>query len=662
MPIIMKTGLKDNYLIIIVFSALALLGNYLSLPVFFGVDFIFGSIIVMLAIAIYGNQVGFISAFIAGLYTLILWGHPYALIIFTLEAIVVGYTYHRYKKPLVILDMGYWLLIGIPLVLLFYTQLIGLNLSTAVFIAFKQSLNGVFNTLIAGLMVLAVLLFKDSKTKSNLKEKPSITNIHFYVLLTLILVSGGVPVVLDSYQLRVDQETFLNKTMKDFGQVSLNQIEGNKYKNVNEIVIPRPPHDDMGIALVDKNNKIIKQRGEVYSASIDGTTEILDSGISIWLPDKQMPVMKKWKEGRYYVSFPLNSEYGEGYKLVFEKPSNYLVKSIENNRLRPFLYLASILLIGLVASHFLSKWLTRSTTTIAKISDGLSEKILNNEKITIPDYPVYEYSLLSLSFRTMSENLNTYFDKLKTQTTELEEAIIETNRANEEKSRFLANMSHELRTPMHAIMSFSNLGSKRSSDEKIKGYFEKINVSGARLTNLVDDLLDLSKLEAGKLELDIDEHDLTSITLSSIDQISSLLNEKNINIDINTDKPLKGYFDRNLITQVIINILSNAIKFSPENSSIYIVIGSQKLGFDKLLFFKARDEGVGIPHEEIDSIFNSFVQSSKTRTETGGTGLGLPISKELIELHKGKIWAESPPPGMESGSEFIFQIPSKQPE
>jgi len=259
-------------------------------------------------------------------------------------------------------------------------------------------------------------------------------------------------------------------------------------------------------------------------------------------------------------------------------------------------------------------------------------------------------------YRHLADNLE---KEVALRTAQFEEAKNNAELANKEKSRFLANMSHELRTPMHAILSFSNLGIKHIKDEKVKGYLEKIHISGDRLTTLLDNLLDLSKLEAGKLTPELKENNLTTVVLKSIDEVSSLLSDKNIAIKMDQTTSLTGYFDSKLITQVLVNILSNAIKFSPDDSTIEVVLHRNSLEADKVLSLTVIDEGIGIPKNEQEDVFDSFVQSSKTRSKSGGTGLGLPISKEIIELHHGKIWVESPPKNRETGAAFTFIIPAK---
>ena len=148
-----------------------------------------------------------------------------------------------------------------------------------------------------------------------------------------------------------------------------------------------------------------------------------------------------------------------------------------------------------------------------------------------------------------------------------EKALIEAkNRAeiaNKEKTRFLANMSHELRTPMHAILSFSRLANRRVTDEKVSGFLDNIEKSGQRLTGLINSLLDLSKIEAGKTDVNYSQQNFYQIAQQCISHIDSLLHEKNLTLELESDELVEACLDPELITQVLINLLSNAIKYSP---------------------------------------------------------------------------------------------------
>ncbi|MBE9532621.1 MAG: PAS domain S-box protein, partial [Proteobacteria bacterium] len=234
---------------------------------------------------------------------------------------------------------------------------------------------------------------------------------------------------------------------------------------------------------------------------------------------------------------------------------------------------------------------------------------------------------------------------------EIEEKLIEANKA---KSEFLANMSHELRTPMHGILSFAKFGVNKSDiapKEKLAKYFSNILVSGERLLRLLDDLLDLSKLEAGKMFFDKKEANLVHVLEHCCVEQEQQMKDLAITLDIDiADGVGIAVFDEVGIGQVISNFLSNAIKFSPENSQIKIIVKKE----DENIKFSLQDQGVGVPHTELTDIFDAFIQSSKTKTGAGGTGLGLAICKKIIEGHKGKIWAENSSKG---GAIFAFVIP-----
>lgn len=233
-----------------------------------------------------------------------------------------------------------------------------------------------------------------------------------------------------------------------------------------------------------------------------------------------------------------------------------------------------------------------------------------------------------------------------TEQKEYESALIEAKdharQANEAKSAFLANMSHELRTPMHGILSFAKIGLKKvtsATKEELTRYFSNIQISGERLMPLLDNLLDLSKIEAGKMSLNFEKGDLASLfDACQLEQKQRLLDLKlKLNI-IQPKQKLITYFDKARISQVVTNLLSNAIKFSPENTTITASISQNT---ESEIVFSIEDEGVGIPEGELEDIFDAFIQSSKTNTGAGGTGLGLAISKEIIVAHNGKIWAEN---------------------
>lgn len=245
-------------------------------------------------------------------------------------------------------------------------------------------------------------------------------------------------------------------------------------------------------------------------------------------------------------------------------------------------------------------------------------------------------------------------EQTKTLTIAKEEAIA----SNKAKSEFLANISHELRTPMHAILGLTKIYLKKLEQwdtATMRETLNEIKSSSERLLALLNELLDLSKLESGKMQFDMRQHNLLSTTEWVLKELTPLAQEKHLNVVINSAKQedLFGEYDYFKIGQVIRNLCSNAIKFSYNDSIIIITLEADKFDY---LIFSISDNGIGIPAAETNTIFDKFVQSSNTKTGAGGTGLGLSICKSIITKHNGTIIAEQ---DKERGTIFTFRIPKK---
>lgn len=244
-------------------------------------------------------------------------------------------------------------------------------------------------------------------------------------------------------------------------------------------------------------------------------------------------------------------------------------------------------------------------------------------------------------------------EQLRETEDQLREAIVHANAANEAKGRFLATISHEIRTPLNGILGMTRLARQSSADERQASHLETVQESGESLLTLINDLLDVSKLESGKVEIE----SIPMSPRSVAEEITRLMTasafqrgvELNCSIDASVPETVLG--DPSRIRQIVMNLIGNAIKFT-EQGFVQLSIG-----FDQTtnLSIKVKDSGIGIPENRLDSVFESFSQvDSSTTRRYGGTGLGLAICRELAELMGGSIDVESE---IGIGSEFTVQIP-----
>ena len=240
---------------------------------------------------------------------------------------------------------------------------------------------------------------------------------------------------------------------------------------------------------------------------------------------------------------------------------------------------------------------------------------------------------------------------------EIEDKSRQIEAANRHKSEFLANMSHELRTPLNAIIGFSEVLGERlfgELNEKQAEYTDDILTSGRHLLSLINEILDLSKVEAGRMELELAKFDLPL----AIDNARTFVRERatkhGINVDVTVDERLGDFVgDERKIKQVLLNLLSNAVKFTPEGGRI----GINARQADGLVEISVSDTGIGIAPEDQPKIFEEFRQvGSDYAHKVEGTGLGLTLAKKFVELHGGTIWVESE---VGKGSTFSFTLPER---
>ena len=276
-------------------------------------------------------------------------------------------------------------------------------------------------------------------------------------------------------------------------------------------------------------------------------------------------------------------------------------------------------------------------TIFATVSEIISNLIKNIELNNI----------ISLQVKAQQESIIELNKAYKT----IEKQNKKILKADKVKSNFLANISHELRTPLNSIIGFSDLLAANCTgtlNSKQAEYANDIKVSGLNLLGMINEILDMAKIESGTVQLNRSNFDIKNAITEVINIINPLALKKNIEI-IRSVNAFAINADYQKLQQILFNLLSNAIKFTPENGKIYIETSQNHSN----IMIKIKDTGIGIPSKYHKRIFNKFEQCPNT-AKAASTGLGLAITKELVKLHRGKITLKS---ALNEGAEFIVEIP-----
>ena len=348
-----------------------------------------------------------------------------------------------------------------------------------------------------------------------------------------------------------------------------------------------------------------------------------------------------------------------GWKVWISQPVADLRTELTPLILSTLEWLLVAIVLALVLGFIAAAWITRPVVELTRAAGRIAQGDFLTPVVVRERFAAKEMRELAHTFNQMARQLSgaylTLEDKVSQRTSELQSANQELARANKLKSEFLANVSHELRTPLSAIIGFSQIlldGIDGPVNEEQLQDITQVNKSGQSLLSLINQILDLSKIEAGKMELSLERVELPMLISAVLDSISPLAQEKGLRIDTRFPPGLPAVEgDAARLKQILINLLSNAVKFTDRG---HIEVIAQPSG--RMVRIAVKDTGIGISREAQKLIFDEFVQGDGSSTRRhGGTGLGLSIVRKLVEMHGGAITVISEP-GM--GSTFTFTVPA----
>ena len=353
-----------------------------------------------------------------------------------------------------------------------------------------------------------------------------------------------------------------------------------------------------------------------------------------------------------------------GWRVFVEEPLSEAFAPIQAAIWRTAALLVVFLLVAIATSVLLARNLARPIEAIqvaaANIGSGSLDQRIDassrDELGALADEFNRMAAQLEASHAGLEQQVQERTRELASALAELDEKTRQLEAASRHKSEFLANMSHELRTPLNAISGFSQVLRKQlfgEINEKQAEYLDDILDSSRHLQSLIDDVLDLSKVEAGQIDLQVAPFSLPEALERGVVIVRERATRGGVRVSLSSEPGVETVVgDERRIVQVIFNLLSNAVKFTPAGGTVDVAAARR----DGEVRVSVTDTGPGIAPEDQDRIFEEFQQADAGKEQIEGTGLGLALSKRLVELHGGRIWVDSE---RGQGSTFVFTLPAR---
>lgn len=467
---------RSTLIAVSLLSLLAVSGNVFSATISYGVDFLFGSVFTLLSIRMFGLLSGVAVGAIGGATTYFLWGHPYAFIIFTLEALVVGLIKRYWIYNLVIADILYWLLLGVPLVWLFYSQVLGLDWAATEIIMLKQPINGINNAILASLVVSFV---STTCMKSWLPQGTSLGSIAIRELtfILLLFISYATFLSLLIYNNNKVMQNRLSELERDLqGEVRhvahiLALEPGKGSRELLDYYMEEDQHRDRIINLYDKQSSIIDStenpsREDLF---VGGHIEPVEGQMYLWLPEQgKLPRMKWHYLGIYYVDYEVNL--GEVTRIRIMQPTPAVVASMHQSQKDSLYVLVLFSIFTSFVAYFISGIFSKPIQLLSQVTGNLPQRIRESQTLEWPVSSIKELQELSDNGATMSTSLKEYFLQMLDTQANLEQHVHErTESLKESSARYKAIIDNTV-VGMISINEQGTIESFNSAAEDILQY------------------------------------------------------------------------------------------------------------------------------------------------------------------------------------------------